>query len=102
LIDDWSVLGAVMVLEKPERGEKGRRIPARYTCLNHQGQQMGFNEGGSKMTQKFRSGDDYTNIFSSLADVRSYQRKHGGRIYVCEFKPGRPAAEQDWRPITVR
>jgi hypothetical protein len=54
------------------------------------------------MVQKYRSGDDYTNIFSSLADVRSYQRKHGGRIYVCEFKTGRPAAEQDWRPITVK
>jgi hypothetical protein len=63
---------------------------------------MDFNTGGFKMVQKYRSGDDYTNIFSSLADVRSSQRKHGGRIYVCEFKTGRPAAEQDWRPITVK
>jgi hypothetical protein len=54
------------------------------------------------MTQKFRCAEDYTNIFSSLADVRSYQRKHGGQIYVCEFKPGRPATEQDWRAITVK
>jgi hypothetical protein len=41
-------------------------------------------------------------FFSSLADARSYQKKHGGRMYVCEFKSGRPAAEQDWRPITVK
>jgi hypothetical protein len=54
------------------------------------------------MVQKYRGGDDYSNIFSSLAEVRSYQKKHGGRIYVCEFKTGRPAAEQDWRPITVK
>ena len=54
------------------------------------------------MTQQFRCGDDYTHIFLSLADVKSYQRKHGGRIYICEFKNGRPATDQDWRPITVR
>ena len=78
-------------------------LPARYKCLNHPGQQKGLLAGGLKnMTQKYRGGDDYTNIFSSLAEVRSYQKKHGGRIYVCEFKTGRPAAEQDWRPITVK
>jgi hypothetical protein len=71
-------------------------IHTRNKCLNHQAQQMGSTTGGSKMVQKYRSGDDYTNIFSSLADARSYQKKHGGRMYVCEFKTGRPAAEQDW------
>jgi hypothetical protein len=54
------------------------------------------------MTQRYRCGEDYTNTFSNTADVKSYQRKHGGRIYICEFKTGRPAAEQDWRPITLR
>jgi len=54
------------------------------------------------MTQKYRCGEDYTEIFLCPADVKSYQRKHGGRIYICEFKSGRPATEQDWRPITVR
>ena len=54
------------------------------------------------MTQQFCCGEDNTHIFLSLADVRSYQRKHGGRIYICEFKSGRPATDQDWRPITVR
>jgi hypothetical protein len=63
---------------------------------------MGFNTGGFTMVQKYRGGNDYSNIFSSLSEVRSYQKKHGGRIYVCEFKTGRPAAEQDWRPITVK
>jgi len=76
--------------------------PACNKCLNQQGQQMDFNTGGFTMVQKYRGGDDYSNIFSSLAEVRSYQKKHGGRIYVCEFKTGRPAAEQDWRPITVK
>jgi hypothetical protein len=63
---------------------------------------MGFIVEGTKMTQKYRCGDDYTNIFSSLADVRSYQRNHDERIYVCEFKHWRPATEQDWRSITVK
>jgi hypothetical protein len=63
---------------------------------------MGSNTGGSKMVQKYRNGDDYTNIFSSLAEVRNNQKKHGGRIHVCEFKTGRPAQEQDWRSITVK
>ncbi len=35
------------------------------------------------------------------ADVRSYQRKHGKQMYVCECKSGRLGAEQDWRAITA-
>ena len=78
------------------------REGARSKSLNHQGQLRAFKVRGSKMTQHFRCGEDYTHIFLNLADVRRCQRKHGGRIYICEFKPGRPATDQDWRPITVR
>jgi len=84
-------------------GEEGRKNTCqKINALIIRDSRRVFNAGGSKMTQKYRCGDDYTTIFSSLADVRSNQRKHGRRIYVCEFKTGRPATEQDGRPITVR